>query len=58
MICIVLRLDQVVGYGGMIAAGLSLIIDRFGWVNPLANETTQVNVGILSNIMKLAVLLS
>jgi hypothetical protein len=57
MICIVLRLAEVDGCRLMIARWISLLIDKFGHVNPLAKELAQVNVGILSNIMKLAVLL-
>jgi hypothetical protein len=54
----VLRLDQVVGYGAIIAAEFSLLNDRLACVNRLAKETIQVNVEILSNIMKLAVLVT
>jgi hypothetical protein len=42
----------------MIAGWFSLVIDKFGRVNRLMKELAQVNVGILSNIMKLAVLLN
>ena len=40
----------------MVAASFSLLVDKSERVNRLTNELAQVKVGILSNIMKLAVL--